>query len=96
MFKIGFNYVFTYVLNMSFFTTFSYLQTLITRAAEHFRSSPWSYNIANFLPHLLKGMNLYIVELFYIVVNENVVIFLTFFETFLVTKPESGLKHGFW
>ena len=83
MFKIGFNYVLTYVLNMYFCTTCSYLQTLITRAAEHFRSSPWSYNIAIFMPHLLKGMNLYIVEFSYIVFNENVIRILTFFEIFL-------------
>ena len=54
--------------------------TLITRATEHFRSSPWSYNIANVLPHLLKGMNLYIVELSYTVFNETVIIFVTFFD----------------
>ena len=66
------------------FTTFSYLQTLVARAAEHFRSSPWSYNIANFLPHLLNGMNLYIVEFSYIVFNENMIRFLTFFEMFLI------------
>ena len=31
------------------------------------------------MPHLLKGMNLYIVELSYTVFNENVIICVTFF-----------------
>ena len=40
---------------MSFFTTLSYLQTLITRAPGHFRSSPWSYSIDFFSLHLFEG-----------------------------------------
>ena len=78
MFKIGFNYI----LKNTIFTTFSYLQTLVARATEHLRSSPWRHSIANFLLHLLKGMNLSIVEFPYTVFNENVIIIWSFFEIF--------------
>ena len=41
-------------------------------------------------------MNLYIVELFYIVFNENVISFLTLFDVFLIKKTEFDLEPVVW